>query len=153
MNCPYCGSSQIDVANSRPSKNNVFWRRRNCRKCHKSYTTYEIIDLSHLVVQKKSGKRQKFSKWKLYASVYHPCVNHKDIDRGDVSMLAAQITENVMNQILLKDSKIIKSTEIEEIVLEIFEKTAKSSMLSYLAYRESNNEKQLNLLVKKYLLV
>lgn len=68
-------------------------------------------------------------------------------------MLAAQITENVMNQILLKDSKIIKSTEIEEIVLEIFEKTAKSSMLSYLAYRESNNEKQLNLLVKKYLLV
>ena len=68
-------------------------------------------------------------------------------------MLAAQFTEEVMNRILLKDSKVIKSTDIEEIVLEIFGKTAKSSMLSYLAYRESNNEKRLNLLIKKYLTV
>lgn len=40
--CPFCGSGQIAVVDSRP-RGNTIWRRRKCLECEKKYTTYEVL--------------------------------------------------------------------------------------------------------------
>ncbi len=151
MNCPFCGSNQVDVVNSRPTSPNQFWRRRLCRSCDKSYTTYERIDLSYMVVEKKSGKRQKYNRGKLYSSIYHPATNKKNSDRGDVSQFTQEVMYEVETVILNKYKKTISSKEIEDIVLAVLFKKSKAGMLSYLAYRESDDEKKLARLIRKFI--
>ena len=42
MNCIYCGFYGTRVKDSREAPNNEWRRRRECQKCKKRFTTYEI---------------------------------------------------------------------------------------------------------------
>ncbi|MEJ2347889.1 MAG: hypothetical protein P8Y17_01655 [Patescibacteria group bacterium] len=96
MHCPFCGSSQIMVTNSRPTKgDSQIWRRRKCLDCQENFTTYERMNLSHLIVVKKSGKKEKFQRAKLYASIYHSMIDRKNFDKGEASQFAEKITEQI----------------------------------------------------------
>ena len=43
MKCPYCGSENSVVVDSRPSPDNSIRRRRHCKKCGERYTTIEQL--------------------------------------------------------------------------------------------------------------
>jgi transcriptional repressor NrdR len=135
MNCPYCNSSQIIVANSRSTRGNTqIWRRRKCLSCHKLFTTYENIDLSYLVVIKKSGKRERYNRAKLFSSIYHAAVFEKNVDRGESGSLTEEITKEVEKEILLLKKKKIKSSEIFEITLKNLKKENFNIYLRYVSY-------------------
>lgn len=70
MHCPYCDSSQTDVVETRVAEDgsNVR-RRRTCSVCSKRFTTYERIEMVTLIVKKKDGKREQFSRDKLKAGL------------------------------------------------------------------------------------
>jgi transcriptional repressor NrdR len=70
MRCPYCGSDDTQVKDSRPSGDNTSIRRRRvCTVCGGRFTTFERIQLRELTVVKKSGRPVPFDRDKLTRSV------------------------------------------------------------------------------------
>ncbi len=70
MRCPYCGSGNTQVKDSRPSEDNTTIRRRRiCADCGGRFTTFERVQLRELTVVKRSGRRTPFDRDKLMRSV------------------------------------------------------------------------------------
>ncbi|MCJ2011258.1 transcriptional regulator NrdR [Methylobacterium sp. J-076] len=70
MRCPYCGGSDTQVKDSRPSEDNAAIRRRRvCPDCGGRFTTFERVQLRELTVVKRSGKRVPFDRDKLQRSI------------------------------------------------------------------------------------
>ena len=70
MRCPYCGSTNTQVKDSRPSEDHTTIRRRRvCADCGGRYTTFERVQLRELTVVKRSGRRMPFDRDKLMRSV------------------------------------------------------------------------------------
>ncbi len=74
MKCPYCGSKDTEVVETRDSEDlETIRRRRNCVKCEKRFTTYERVENINLVVIKKDGKREHFDRDKLKNGIIRSC--------------------------------------------------------------------------------
>ena len=74
MKCPYCGSSEIEVVETRDSEDlETIRRRRECLKCEKRFTTYERVENINLVVIKKDGRREQFDRDKLKRGIIRSC--------------------------------------------------------------------------------
>lgn len=70
MRCPFCGHSDTQVKDSRPTEDNAAIRRRRfCTSCGARFTTFERVQLRELTILKKSGKRAPFDRDKLERSV------------------------------------------------------------------------------------
>lgn len=66
MQCPKCHHTGSKVVDSRPvEESNSIRRRRECEKCHHRFTTFERIEQTPLLVIKKNGTREEFSREKL----------------------------------------------------------------------------------------
>ncbi len=66
MKCPYCSFEEDKVVDSRVSKDgNAVRRRRECLKCSQRFTTYEYVEKVPLIVIKRDGRRESFSREKL----------------------------------------------------------------------------------------
>ena len=70
MRCPFCGSDDTQVKDSRPTEDNTaIRRRRHCPACASRFTTFERIQLRELTVIKKNGSRSTFDRDKLARSL------------------------------------------------------------------------------------
>ncbi len=70
MRCPYCGSLETQVKDSRPTEDSSSIRRRRvCPDCGGRFTTFERVQLRELTVVKKSGRRAPFDRDKVQRSV------------------------------------------------------------------------------------
>lgn len=70
MRCPFCGSEDTAVRDSRPAEDNTaVRRRRSCNNCGGRFTTFERVQLREIFVQKRDGKRVPFERDKLVRSV------------------------------------------------------------------------------------
>jgi transcriptional repressor NrdR len=66
MRCPKCGCQDDRVIDSRASREGgTIRRRRECLKCNHRFTTYEEIEREELMVIKRDGRREEFSREKL----------------------------------------------------------------------------------------
>lgn len=86
MKCPYCGSKDTEVVETRDSEDlETIRRRRECSSCKKRFTTYERIENVNLIVIKKDGKREQFDRDKLKRGIIRSCektkVTLEDIER------------------------------------------------------------------------
>lgn len=149
MYCPYCHSPATQVTNSRLTKGNAqVWRRRQCLRCQETFTTHEVIDLSQLVVQKKSGRTQRFSHMKLYSGIYGATIGSKTPERENH---VDKITRVVEQEILALKKKSVTSDEIADIVLRILRTANTATFLRYLAYcKDTTNEAQMKREFNKY---
>lgn len=74
MKCPFCGSTETEVVETRDSEDlDTIRRRRECRKCQKRFTTYERVENISLIVIKKDGKREQFDREKLKQGILKAC--------------------------------------------------------------------------------
>jgi transcriptional repressor NrdR len=70
MRCPYCGSLDSQVKDSRPTEDSAAIRRRRiCPDCGGRFTTFERVQLRDLTVVKRSGRKVAFDRDKLQRSV------------------------------------------------------------------------------------
>ena len=70
MRCPYCGSLDTQVKDSRPTDDHASIRRRRvCPDCGGRFTTFERVQLRELAVVKRSGRRTAFDRDKLQTSI------------------------------------------------------------------------------------
>ena len=70
MKCPFCGSEETQVIDTRANlEANTTRRRRKCASCEKRFTTYERVDLKMPRLVKKDGSRTDFDREKLMGSM------------------------------------------------------------------------------------
>lgn len=70
MRCPFCGHSDTQVKDSRPTEDNAAIRRRRfCPDCGSRFTTFERVQLRELTVVKKTGEKAPFDRDKLTRSL------------------------------------------------------------------------------------
>jgi transcriptional repressor NrdR len=70
MRCPWCDADEDRVVDSRPADGGVaIRRRRECVACSRRYTTFERIEEVGLLVVKRDGSKEPFSRDKLAAGI------------------------------------------------------------------------------------
>src|SRR5204862_240317 len=70
VKCPFCGSEETQVIDTRANlEANTTRRRRKCASCEKRFTTYERVDLKMPRLVKKDGSRTDFDRDKLMGSM------------------------------------------------------------------------------------
>lgn len=85
MKCPFCGEIDNKVIDSRLSKDgNVIRRRRECLLCTRRFTTYEHIEEIPIMIIKKDGRREVFSREKVRSGI------HKACEKRNISMNAIE---------------------------------------------------------------
>jgi transcriptional repressor NrdR len=74
MRCPKCGCQDDKVIDSRASREGAtIRRRRECIGCGHRFTTYEELEHEGLMVLKRDGRREEFSREKLLAGLRKAC--------------------------------------------------------------------------------
>lgn len=74
MKCPYCGYGESRVIDSRPTdEGERIRRRRECLKCQKRFTTYEMIENLPIMVIKKDKSREPFNRDKVLNGMLRAC--------------------------------------------------------------------------------
>ncbi|MCU0555990.1 MAG: transcriptional regulator NrdR [Desulfobacterales bacterium] len=74
MKCPFCSEIENKVIDSRLSKDaSVIRRRRECIVCHRRFTTYEHIEEIPIMIIKKDGRREVFSRDKIRSGIQRAC--------------------------------------------------------------------------------
>ena len=70
MKCPFCGTDDTQVKDSRSSEDSASIRRRRlCSSCGSRFTTFERIQLRDLIVIKRDGKKGVFDREKIVKSM------------------------------------------------------------------------------------
>ena len=74
LKCPFCAFEESKVIDSRPTdEGERIRRRRECIKCGKRFTTYEIIESVPILVIKKDKSREVFDRNKLLSGMMRAC--------------------------------------------------------------------------------
>ncbi|MDA1276291.1 MAG: transcriptional regulator NrdR [Verrucomicrobia bacterium] len=114
MRCIKCGCEEDKVIDSRTSREGAtIRRRRECLACGYRFTTYEAIEHEGLMVVKRDGLNEEFSREKLVSGIKRAC------QKRPVSLSQIQeMVDNIMNQINKKYDKEVPSMAIGERVME-----------------------------------
>jgi transcriptional repressor NrdR len=114
MRCPYCGSLETQVKDSRPSDDaSAIRRRRVCPDCGGRFTTFERVQLRELMVVKKSGRRVPFDREKLMRSV-EVALRKRPVDADRVE----RMVNGIVRQLESQGESEIPSERIGELVME-----------------------------------
>lgn len=74
MRCPACGNEEDKVVDSRSTKeNSAVRRRRECLNCGHRFTTYEYVEHRSVMVVKKDGRRENYSREKILNGLLRAC--------------------------------------------------------------------------------
>lgn len=112
MKCPYCGSREIEVVETRDSEDlDTIRRRRECLSCKKRFTTYERIENVDLVVIKKDGRREQFDRDKLKRGILQSCQKTK-VSLEDIEKIVTEIERELRGA----DSVEVESKKIGQMV-------------------------------------
>ncbi len=120
MKCPFCGTDDTQVVDSRVNdEGNSIRRRRRCSECDKRFTTYESVELALPQVVKQNGKREDFSRNKLHQSFSRALhkrpvpieyieqaierIIQKVLAYGEKEITARALGENVMHELKKMD--------------------------------------------------
>lgn len=92
MHCPYCRFNDSRVLDSRVAEDgSSIRRRRECRSCAKRFTTLEQMQL---VVVKRSGVVEPFSREKVVSGVRKACKG-RPVSEADLAKLGQQVEEKL----------------------------------------------------------
>lgn len=150
MKCPFCDSDQLIVSNSRPTNGEMeIWRRRKCLHCGGLITTHEKIDLSFITVIKRSGKRVKYNRAKLYSGIYHAIVATKKIDRGTAGDISEKQMQIIEREIVGLKTKEMSSEKIFSLTVNTLKENYPDSCLRYIAYFSKTKDLQ-NLILGRF---
>jgi transcriptional repressor NrdR len=114
MRCPYCGSLDTQVKDSRPTEDSAAIRRRRvCSDCGGRFTTFERVQLRELFVIKRSGKRAAFDRDKLKRSI-DVALRKRSVDPERVE----RMLNGIVRQLEATSEGDIPSERLGELVME-----------------------------------
>lgn len=118
MKCPFCAEIDNKVIDSRLSKDsNVIRRRRECLECSRRFTTYERIEEIPIMIIKKDGRREVFSREKIRSGIKKAC------EKRNISMNAIEdFIDDLERDLRETGEKEIPSTDLgEKIMIKLHE--------------------------------
>ena len=114
MRCPYCGSLETQVKDSRPTEDaSSIRRRRVCPDCGGRFTTFERVQLRELMVLKKSGRRVPFDREKLMRSI-EIALRKRSVDPERME----RMVNGLVRQLESQGEPEVTSDRIGELVME-----------------------------------
>ena len=114
MKCPFCGSPETQVIDSRVSEaGDSIRRRRRCAACQKRFTTYETVELRLPQVVKTNGNRADFSADKIRVGFARAL--HK---RPVPTEYVDAAIDRIVAKVLARGEREIAAREIGEMVME-----------------------------------
>ena len=85
MLCPFCGSEDTQVKDSRPAEDGAAIRRRRlCGACGARFTTFERVQLREITIVKRSGRKSVFDRDKLERS-FQIALRKRDVNADEVA--------------------------------------------------------------------
>ena len=118
MKCPFCGFEESKVIDSRPTdEGQRIRRRRECLKCSKRFTTYEIIESLPIIVIIKDKSRETFNRDKLMTGLLRAC-EKRPVSIDTLDNMIDEI-ETVLQNSLDRE---VSSEKIGELVMEKLKK-------------------------------
>ena len=95
MRCPFCGTHEDKVIETRASKDGgEIRRRRECEGCTRRYTTYERIEESMPLVVKNDGRREPFDRAKIEHGLL-AAVAKRPVSRDRMAQLALDVEREI----------------------------------------------------------
>ncbi|TCL69944.1 transcriptional repressor NrdR [Hydrogenispora ethanolica] len=114
MRCPFCAAPDSKVIDSRASEEgNTIRRRRECLVCLKRFTTYERIEETQLIVIKKDGRREPFSRSKILNGLVKAC-EKRPVPYAALEKLVDRVERELRNRM----DQEIPSSAVGELLME-----------------------------------
>ena len=114
MKCPFCGTLDSKVIDSRSTEEGVsIRRRRECLKCNKRFTTYEKVESIPIMVIKKDKRREPFDSSKIMRGLTRAC-EKRPISVDMIEDMVYKIETKIYNTL----EREITSDQIGEMLLE-----------------------------------
>ena len=114
MRCPKCGCQDDKVIDSRASREGAtIRRRRECVGCGYRFTTYEEVERGGLVVVKRDGRREEFSREKLISGIKKACQK-----RPVSPKMIEDLVEGIVNEVTDKYEREVPGEVIGRLVME-----------------------------------
>lgn len=127
MRCPFCHSEALKVLESRSAEDaRSIRRRRECLDCVQRFTTYERVEFTPILVVKRGGSKEVYSRDKLVSSIVRSC------SKSQISALTVdKIIDKVENSMYQEFSREIPSAELGEMVMKELKSIDPMSFLRY----------------------
>ncbi|MGQ8871501.1 transcriptional regulator NrdR [Paenibacillus sp. TSA_86.1] len=114
MKCPYCGYLGTKVLDSRPAnESKSIRRRRECEQCARRFTTFEMIEETPLIVIKKDGSREEFSRDKILRGLIRAC-EKRPVSVETLEMMVSEVEKSLRNTAEAE----VESRQIGELLME-----------------------------------
>ncbi|CAN0405570.1 unnamed protein product, partial [Scytosiphon promiscuus] len=95
LRCPFCGSENTSVKDSRSAEDNTAVRRRRvCEACGARFTTFERVQLREIMVVKRDGKRVPFDRDRLTRSITI-ALRKRPVDREQIDQMVSGIARKL----------------------------------------------------------
>jgi len=114
MKCPFCECVDQHVVETRIARGGVsIRRRRECERCARRFTTYEVLERARVFVVKRDGTRQEFDREKLLAGMVIACRK-----RPISAATLVEVVDDVERQVFDSGDPEVNSAEIGRMVME-----------------------------------
>ena len=115
MKCSNCNNKSTKVLDSRPIEEGAsIRRRRECEQCGFRFTTFERVEALPLIVIKKDGVRQEYSREKLMRGLIRAC-EKRPVSLEQIENIALNVEKEIRN---IGTSE-IESNDIGAIVMDL----------------------------------
>lgn len=127
MRCPSCGNKDDKVVDSRSTRDgSAIRRRRECVECGHRFTTYEYIEHRPVMVIKKDGNRERYSREKILEGLLKAC------EKRPVSMA---VLEELIDEVEREISRRVRDEiPTEELGNEIIKRLARIDQVAYVRF-------------------
>ncbi len=97
MKCPKCGASgDTKVLDSRLVQDEkVVRRRRQCDTCSYRFTTFERVEVTSLIVTKKDGVREPYTREKVLEGIWRAC-SKRPVSVEQINTMMSELEEGWM---------------------------------------------------------
>lgn len=114
MKCPFCENIEDKVIESREiDEGKAIRRRRECSSCRGRFTSYERVEEKPLLVIKRDGRREQFSRDKLASGILKAC------EKRPVSIeMVETMVDEIEREIHREAGREVLSSKIGEMVME-----------------------------------
>ena len=127
MQCPICQHPDSHVLESRSADlGRSVRRRRICLRCQERFTTYERVEAVPLTVVKSDGRRESFSRSKVFHGLSQAC-EKTTVTPAQVNLIVDDV-ENLLQQ---RNYREITSKDLGELVLD---KLGQFSEVAYIRF-------------------
>ncbi len=116
MRCPYCNHNGTRVLDSRPiNDGKSIRRRRECESCGKRFNTYEEVEETPILVIKKDGSREEFSREKMLRGLIRAC-EKRPVPLETLENMVSDIERDLRNELKSEvDSRVIGEMVMEKL--------------------------------------